>query len=143
MRRLMMEMKPTRFDHIIAAISLYRPGPMDNIPEYVRRMHGVTKVEYHHPDLEPILAGHLWYSRLPGADHPHCRRAGGLRPRRGGYDPQGGRQEEAQADGTAPLKFTEGAMANGYSPRSATLSGAISSSSRATALTRRTPPITR
>ena len=39
MRRLMMEMKPRRFDHIIAAISLYRPGPMENIPEYIRRMH--------------------------------------------------------------------------------------------------------
>ncbi|MDX1413569.1 MAG: PHP domain-containing protein, partial [Candidatus Promineifilaceae bacterium] len=33
MRRLMMEMRPRRFDHIIAAISLYRPGPMENIPE--------------------------------------------------------------------------------------------------------------
>lgn len=60
MRRLMMEMKPQRFDHIIAAISLYRPGPMDNIPEYIRRMHAAIYdnndiVEYHTPELEPIL----------------------------------------------------------------------------------------
>ncbi|MCO5206104.1 MAG: DNA polymerase III subunit alpha [Anaerolineae bacterium] len=55
MRRLMMEMKPSRFDHIIAAISLYRPGPMENIPEYIRRMHGDSVVEYHTPSLEPIL----------------------------------------------------------------------------------------
>lgn len=60
MRRLMMEMKPRRFDHIIAAISLYRPGPMENIPEYIRRMHadifdGADVVEYHTPALEPIL----------------------------------------------------------------------------------------
>ncbi len=60
MRRLMMEMKPRRFDHIIAAISLYRPGPMENIPEYIRRMHGALFedkdiVEYHTPDLKPIL----------------------------------------------------------------------------------------
>jgi DNA polymerase-3 subunit alpha len=60
MRRLMMEMKPRRFDHIIAAISLYRPGPMENIPEYVRRMHAAIYdnndiVEYHTPELEPIL----------------------------------------------------------------------------------------
>ncbi len=55
MRRLMMEMKPRRFDHIIAAISLYRPGPMENIPSYIRRMHGEEAVEYHTPDLEPIL----------------------------------------------------------------------------------------
>ena len=60
MRRLMMEMKPRRFDHIIAAISLYRPGPMENIPEYIRRMHSEIYdnkdiVEYHTPALEPIL----------------------------------------------------------------------------------------
>ena len=55
MRRLMMDMKPHRFDHIIAAISLYRPGPMENIPTYIRRMHGEEEVTYHHPDLEPIL----------------------------------------------------------------------------------------
>ncbi|MCP5095497.1 MAG: DNA polymerase III subunit alpha, partial [Chloroflexi bacterium] len=60
MRRLMMEMKPRLFDHIIAAISLYRPGPMENIPEYIRRMHSaiyddVDIVEYHTPALEPIL----------------------------------------------------------------------------------------
>jgi len=56
MRRLMMQMKPKRFDNIIAAISLYRPGPMENIPEYIARMHGESEVKYHHPDLEPILA---------------------------------------------------------------------------------------
>ncbi len=55
MRRLMMKMKPNRFDHIIAAISLYRPGPMENIPEYIERMHGRNEVSYHHQDLEPIL----------------------------------------------------------------------------------------
>jgi DNA polymerase-3 subunit alpha len=55
MRRLMLQMKPQRFDNIIAAISLYRPGPMENIPEYIARMHGKKKVTYHHDDLEPIL----------------------------------------------------------------------------------------
>src|SRR5690606_19212786 len=60
MRRLMMEMRPRRFDHITAAISLYRPGPMENIPAYIRRMHseifdGRDIVEYHTPELEPIL----------------------------------------------------------------------------------------
>lgn len=60
MKRLMMEMRPRRFDHIIAAISLYRPGPMENIPEYVRRMHSSIYdnkdiVEYHTPALAPIL----------------------------------------------------------------------------------------
>ncbi len=60
MRKLMMEMKPRRFDHIIAAISLFRPGPMENIPEYIRRMHaalneGRDVAAYHTPELKPIL----------------------------------------------------------------------------------------
>jgi DNA polymerase-3 subunit alpha len=55
MRRLMMDMRPQRFEHIIAAISLYRPGPMENIPEYIARMHGEKEVQYHHPNLQTIL----------------------------------------------------------------------------------------
>jgi DNA polymerase-3 subunit alpha len=60
MRKLMMDMKPRRFDHIIAAISLFRPGPMENIPEYIRRMHaalneGRDVAAYHTPELKPIL----------------------------------------------------------------------------------------
>lgn len=55
MRNLMMQMKPQRFEHIVAALSLFRPGPMEYIPTYIRRMHGEEHVTYHHPDLEPAL----------------------------------------------------------------------------------------
>ena len=55
MQQMLREMQPALFEHIIAAISLYRPGPMDYIPEYNARMHGATTVSYHHPKLEPIL----------------------------------------------------------------------------------------
>ncbi|MEP7289935.1 MAG: DNA polymerase III subunit alpha [Chloroflexota bacterium] len=55
MTRMLVEMKPQTFQHIIAAISLYRPGPMDLIPAYIRRMHGKEPVTYHHELLEPIL----------------------------------------------------------------------------------------
>ncbi|MCS6774089.1 MAG: DNA polymerase III subunit alpha, partial [Thermoflexales bacterium] len=55
MRNLMMQMKPQRFEHIVAAISLFRPGPIEYIPTYIRRMHGEEPVTYHHPDLEPAL----------------------------------------------------------------------------------------
>jgi DNA polymerase-3 subunit alpha len=48
-------MQPSEFEHIIAAISLYRPGPMEYIPAYIRRMHGEEEVSYHHPTLAPIL----------------------------------------------------------------------------------------
>ena len=56
MRRVLTEMQPNAFEHIIATISLYRPGPMEYIPQFIRRMHGEEEVEYKHPALEPILA---------------------------------------------------------------------------------------
>ena len=49
-------MRPSEFIHIVAALALYRPGPMDYIPSYTRRMHGQEKVTYKHALLEPILA---------------------------------------------------------------------------------------
>src|SRR5258706_9516178 len=52
---MLKEMKPQTFENIIAAISLYRPGPMELIPTYIKRMHGKEEVTYHHPLLEPIL----------------------------------------------------------------------------------------
>jgi DNA polymerase-3 subunit alpha len=54
MRNLLREMKPENLEHIIAQISLYRPGPMDEIPRYIAGRHG-GKVSYPHPKLEPIL----------------------------------------------------------------------------------------
>ncbi len=56
MRGVLRSMKPTKFEHIVATISLYRPGPMQYIPLYIDRMHGRKPVEYKHPTLEPILA---------------------------------------------------------------------------------------
>ncbi len=55
MRRTLREMRPEQFQHIIAVLALYRPGPMENIPTYIRRMHGEEEVEYHHPILADIL----------------------------------------------------------------------------------------
>ena len=56
MRRVLTEMKPNTFEHIIATISLYRPGPMEYIPNYIRRMHDEEEMEVKHPALKPILA---------------------------------------------------------------------------------------
>ncbi|NOZ27542.1 MAG: DNA polymerase III subunit alpha [Chloroflexi bacterium] len=56
MRRVLMSMQPKKFEHIVATISLYRPGPMEYIDTYIRRMHGEEEVTYRHPKLEPILA---------------------------------------------------------------------------------------
>lgn len=49
------KIKPTCFEDIMAINALYRPGPMDMIPEYTKRKHGESKVEYLFPELEEIL----------------------------------------------------------------------------------------
>ena len=49
------KIRPKSFEDITAINALYRPGPMDMIPEYTRRMHGETEVTYLFPELEPIL----------------------------------------------------------------------------------------
>lgn len=55
MKQFMKELKPTSFEDIIAGISLYRPGPMEQIPRYVEGKYHPDSVHYAHPLLEPIL----------------------------------------------------------------------------------------
>jgi DNA polymerase-3 subunit alpha len=55
MRRALIDMRPDRFEDIIALVALYRPGPMANIPTYCARKHGAETPDYIHPRLEPIL----------------------------------------------------------------------------------------
>jgi len=55
MRDTVKKLKPDRLEDIIALVSLYRPGPMDNIPTYISRKHGHEPSEYLHPLLTPIL----------------------------------------------------------------------------------------
>ena len=56
MRQMLTELAPDRFEDIIAAIALYRPGPMDSIPKYIEARHNPSKVNYAHSLLEPILS---------------------------------------------------------------------------------------
>ena len=55
MTRYLKDLGPTNIEDIIAMISLYRPGPMELIPSYIKRKHGHERVTYLHPKLEPIL----------------------------------------------------------------------------------------
>ena len=55
MRRWLVQMKPKELANVIAMVALFRPGPMEFIPSYINRMHGLEKIEYRHPALEPIL----------------------------------------------------------------------------------------
>ena len=56
MRAFLSNMKPQNFEDIIAAISLYRPGPMESIPRYIEGKQNPESIRYLHPKLEPILA---------------------------------------------------------------------------------------
>jgi DNA polymerase-3 subunit alpha len=55
MTQFMTELKPTSIEDIIAGISLYRPGPMDQIPRYIRNKNHPESIRYAHPILKPIL----------------------------------------------------------------------------------------
>ena len=55
MTNFMKELKPDSLEDIIAGVSLYRPGPMDQIPRYIRNKQNPENAEYTHPSLEPIL----------------------------------------------------------------------------------------
>ena len=55
MKRYLKQLKPSVLEDVIAMVALYRPGPMDWIPDFIARKHGRKKTEYLHPKLEPIL----------------------------------------------------------------------------------------
>ena len=62
MTRFLVEMKPTKLEHIIAMVALYRPGPMNIIPSYIKRLHGEEEITYRHELLEPILSETYGYA---------------------------------------------------------------------------------
>ncbi|MDU6248455.1 MAG: DNA polymerase III subunit alpha, partial [Paeniclostridium sordellii] len=55
MRSFMKQLKPDNFEDIVAGISLYRPGPMDSIPNYINNKNNPERVEYLHEKLKPIM----------------------------------------------------------------------------------------
>ena len=55
MKNLLRQMKATKFDDIVATIALFRPGPMENIPTYIKAKENASSVHYLHPDLKAIV----------------------------------------------------------------------------------------
>jgi DNA polymerase-3 subunit alpha len=55
MRSVLKQLKPDKFEDIIALVALYRPGPMDNIPLFLNRKHGLVEMDYLHDWLKPVL----------------------------------------------------------------------------------------
>lgn len=56
MKRYLKELKPTKFEDILSMVALYRPGPMESIPDFIAGKHNRKKISYLDPKLEPILA---------------------------------------------------------------------------------------
>lgn len=56
MKRVCAELQPSRFEDVVALVALFRPGPMELIPQYIANKHGRSKPQHLHPKLEPILA---------------------------------------------------------------------------------------
>jgi len=120
-RDMLRKLRPDRFEDIMSATSLYRPGPMENIPRYIAVKHGVEQPDYLHPALEGILKethGIMIYQEqvmqiaqvlagytLGGADL--LRRAMG-------------KKIQAEMDAQRAL-FVKGALANGVDQRRAEL----------------------
>jgi DNA polymerase-3 subunit alpha len=55
MRRYLKDLKPSQLDDLIAMVALFRPGPLELIPSFIKRKHGEETITYLHPKLEPIL----------------------------------------------------------------------------------------
>ena len=55
MRSYIKELKPTSIEDLMAMVALYRPGPMDSIPQFIKAKHGEAQIKYLHPRLEPLL----------------------------------------------------------------------------------------
>ena len=69
-------MKPRNFEDIVATIALYRPGPMENIPEYLDRREHPEKIDYIHPDLKPFLKIPYGNYDLSGTNHAGSHKDG-------------------------------------------------------------------
>ncbi len=118
MRGTLRSMKPSKFEHIVATISLYRPGPMQYIPLYIDRMHGRKPVEYKHPSLEPILAETYGIIVYQEQIIQIASQLAGYTPGEADLMRRAVAKKKEKEMAKHRVKFLEGAVANGI-PRSA------------------------
>ena len=104
-KTFMKELKPTHLEDIIAGISLYRPGPMDFIPKYLKGKSDPASITYSCPQLEPDPKAHLRLHRLPGAGHADRPGSGGLHPGAERPGTPGHVQEKGGRDGEGAPEF--------------------------------------
>ena len=143
MRRYVKDLRPTEVRDLAAMVALFRPGPMANIPAYIRRKHGDEAVTYLHPLARAGAPRDVRDLRLPGGHHDRGHRHGRLHRPRGRQpvlrDPEEERAGPPRARGEVQGRGQE----EGHCAQvSWTRSSRPSSRSPATGSTRPTPPAT-
>lgn len=95
-------------EHIIALLAIYRPGPMQFIPDFIARKKGEAQIIYDHPLMEDCLKETYGIMLLSGTDHAGRAGAGRFYARRRGYPATGHRQEEGRCAGQAEGEVLQG-----------------------------------
>ena len=117
MREALRDIQPTRFDDLIALVALYRPGPMEFIPEYARNKRDPSRVRYEDERLEPVLNPTYGVAIYQEQLMEISKRIGGFTPAQADDLRKAiGKKIRAKMDQLEP-KFREGAAASGTSPR--------------------------
>ncbi len=116
MRKYLKELKPTKFEDLIAMNALYRPGPMQYIPQFINRKHGIEKIEYPFPVMENRLKDTYGITVYQEQVMLLSRDLAGFT--RGESDALRKAMGKKKADEMAVMekKFMEGCQKNGYGP---------------------------
>ncbi len=112
MKKYLKELKPNRFEDLVAMNALYRPGPMEYIPSFIRRKHGEEKITYDHPLMEKYLRDTYGITVYQEQVMLQSRALGGFT--RGQSDSLRKAMGKKKFDLMAELKeeFTKGCLAN-------------------------------
>ncbi len=108
MRDLCRKFQITSIEHITALIALYRPGPMELIPEFIKRRHGEIRIEYEHPLLEPICRETYGIMIYQEQVMQATQVLAGLHARPGGFAAARDGQEEGRGNGQAARELRQG-----------------------------------
>ena len=116
MTRYLVQMKPTKLDHIIAMVALYRPGPMQFIPDYIARMQGKAAVEYPSSGPGARLRLDIRHSRVSRAADACRGGTGRVLPFRVGRTAQCNFEEEKAGDRKTPPQIRRGCRQVRHAP---------------------------
>ena len=112
MRRYLMEMKPRELANVIAMVALYRPGPMEFIPTYIRRMHGEETGFVSSSQTGRHLRGNIRHPGLPGTNHVGRDGDGRVHGIGSRWSAKGNRQEKGQGAEAPSREVHAGAVGN-------------------------------